>query len=74
MTRPTEPEITWTLSMTQANVVLSIIGKQPFEQIADLIIELRNQAQQQLQAYQQQNPQMPQMDANKPSNGDARLS
>ena len=72
MTRPTEPEITWTLSMTQANVVLSIIGKQPFEQIADLIIELRNQAQQQLQAFQQQNPMMP--GEHKPGNGDARAT
>ena len=40
--------------MAQANMVLSIIAKQPFEQVADLIMELRQQAQQQLQQFQQQ--------------------
>jgi hypothetical protein len=53
-TRPPEPEITWTLPMAQANMVLAIIGKQPFETVADLIMELRNQATAQIQLYQQQ--------------------
>jgi hypothetical protein len=57
MPRPNEPEITWTLSMDQANLMLSIAAKQPFEQVADLIVELRNQAQAQIQLFQQQHPQ-----------------
>lgn len=54
MSRPTEPEITWTLPMTQANMVLGILGDQKFNQVADLIIDLRNQAQAQIQLFQQQ--------------------
>ena len=54
MPRPNEPEITWTLGMEQANVVLSVLAQQPFERVADLIVELRNQAQAQIQLYQQQ--------------------
>jgi hypothetical protein len=54
MSRPPEPEITWTLPLPQANMLLAIVGKQPFEQVADLIIELRNQATAQIQLYQQQ--------------------
>jgi len=47
-----QPEITWTVSMDKANMILSIIAKQPFEVVADLIVELRNQAQSQLQMQQ----------------------
>jgi hypothetical protein len=54
MTVRSDPEITWTLSMTQANIILNVLGKQPFESVADLIMDLRNQAQAQIQLYQQQ--------------------
>lgn len=54
MAPPTEPEITWTISLPKANLMLAIMAKQPFEQVADLIIELRNQAQAQIQLFQQQ--------------------
>jgi hypothetical protein len=53
---PQSPNITWELPIEQANVVLSILGKQPFETVADLIMELRNQAGRQLQALQQPGP------------------
>jgi hypothetical protein len=51
---PQSPTISWELPLESANVVLAILGKQPFEQVADLIMELRNQAGRQLQALQQQ--------------------
>jgi hypothetical protein len=54
MPRPNEPEITWTLPMDQANTILSVLAQQPFERVAELIVELRNQAQAQIQLYQQQ--------------------
>jgi hypothetical protein len=40
--------------MDQANTILSVLAQQPFERVADLIVELRNQAQAQIQLYQQQ--------------------
>lgn len=47
--------------MGQANMVLSFLAKQPFEQVADLIVELRNQAQTQIQAFQAQHGGNPMM-------------
>lgn len=44
------PNIELSLDMAAVNKVLSILGKQPFEEVADLIVDIRNQAQQQLQA------------------------
>jgi hypothetical protein len=65
------PEITWTLTVDQANQVMAAVAKQPFEQVADLIVELRNQAQEQLKA--QQPPQMPPMPGSEAKpNGEAR--
>jgi hypothetical protein len=54
---PKDPEITWTLTMLQANQIMGTLAKQPFGEVADLIAELQNQAQSQLQG--QQMPQMP---------------
>lgn len=67
-----EPEITWTLPLEKANVVLMLIGKQPFEQVADLIMDLRNQAQAQLQSFQQQQAGGFEQPALQRSNGEAR--
>lgn len=55
MPRQNEPEITWTIHMDQANTILSVLAQQPFERVAELIVDLRNQAQAQLQSFQQQN-------------------
>jgi hypothetical protein len=40
--------------MEQANIVLSCMGKQKFERIADLLIEMRTTASRQVQEWQQQ--------------------
>jgi hypothetical protein len=50
--RMSDPTITWELPMSQANVVLGVLGKQPFEQVADLIVLLRQQAGEQIQRLQ----------------------
>jgi hypothetical protein len=70
MTRPSEPEITWTLPLAQANMVLGYLGEQKFRDVADIIIELRNQAQAQIQLFQQQ---IAQSEMAQRPNGDARV-
>lgn len=55
-TRPREPDINLTLSIDQMNQVLMYLGKQPFEQVADLVMNIRTQAQQQIQQFQQGQP------------------
>lgn len=56
---PQEPTITWQLPLNQANIILNVLGKQPFETVADLIMDLRQQAGTQLQRLQQQQPPLP---------------
>jgi hypothetical protein len=46
--------INWEVSIDQANVVLMILGKQPYEQVSDLIGFLRDQASRQVEAIQAQ--------------------
>jgi len=48
-----QPMVTWTLRLEDANTVLSIISKRPFEKVADLLMYLRSTANQQLQEFQQ---------------------
>ena len=43
-------KITIELTVDQANVVLAALAKLPFETVADLIVLIRQQAQEQLQA------------------------
>lgn len=52
MPRVNEPEITWTVSIEKANMMLAIIGKQPYDQVTELIHELRQQAAVQLAQHQ----------------------
>lgn len=42
-------KITIELTVDQANVVLAALAKLPFETVADLIVAIRQQAQEQLQ-------------------------
>ena len=58
MPTPPVPEITWTVTIDRANVILSIIAKRPFEEIADIIMDLRTQAAPQIQKLQQALPMM----------------
>jgi hypothetical protein len=46
--------INWEVSIDQANVVLMILGKQPYEQVNQLIEFLREQAGRQIEAIQAQ--------------------
>ncbi|KKM16279.1 hypothetical protein LCGC14_1687470 [marine sediment metagenome] len=45
---PLDTEVTLKLTVAQINVVLQILAKQPFEEIAHLIAEIQNQANQQV--------------------------
>jgi hypothetical protein len=51
--RPVEPEINWNVSLERANIILSILAKQPFEVISPIMDDLRAQAQNQIQQLQQ---------------------
>lgn len=48
------PEITWTVTLDQANQILQILGNQNFNKIADLIMNLRRQGEAQVQLLNQQ--------------------
>lgn len=52
---PETPTISWTMSLDHANTVLAVLGEQPFNKIAPLLLELRTQAERQCQTWQQQN-------------------
>lgn len=45
-----ETQLNISLTVDQVNVVLASLAKQPFEAVADLIVSVRQQAQEQLQA------------------------
>ena len=42
------PDVTLTLDVQAVNKLLQYLGKQPFEEVADLIVDIRNQAAMQL--------------------------
>jgi len=53
-------EITWSIELETANQILRVLGKQPFDEVADTITLLRYQASTQLQTMQAtQGPQAP---------------
>jgi hypothetical protein len=45
--------ISLTLSVAEINTVLSVLGKQPFDQVADLILKVRSVTLQQIADAQQ---------------------
>jgi hypothetical protein len=47
------PNITWNLSLEHANLVLQCLGKQKFDRVADLMIDLRQQAAKNIQTWQE---------------------
>lgn len=49
--------LTFTLTLDQTNVILAALGKQSFETVAPVIDSIRQQAQPQLQAAEQQETQ-----------------
>ena len=51
---PTQPEITVVLPIDQLNTVLDLLGTHPYNQVADLLINIRQQAGQQIQQMPQQ--------------------
>jgi hypothetical protein len=54
-TRPMqEPDITWTMPLSIARTVLSIVAKQPYEQVSGIIRMLEEQGNQQLQQFEAQ--------------------
>lgn len=65
--RQQEPNINWTISIDKANLILSVLGRQPFDQIADLIVDLRGQAASQLQPPPMMPRQQPMMQADPPA-------
>ena len=50
---PTQPEITVVLPIDQLNIVLGLLGTHPYNQVADLLINIRQQAGQQIQQMPQ---------------------
>ena len=46
--------LNFTLTLDQTNVILAALGKQPFETVAPIVDAIRQQAQPQLQAAEQQ--------------------
>ena len=60
------PEITWSVPMAQANHILDVLGRQPYNEIAPLVMFLRRQADAQIQLLQQQQGVGQQPQANPP--------
>lgn len=48
------PEITWTLPIDQANLILNLLGNYSFNKIADILVNLRRQGEAQIQLLNQQ--------------------
>ncbi|HTB46495.1 MAG TPA: hypothetical protein VK741_22935 [Acetobacteraceae bacterium] len=48
-------EITVTLPIEALNKTLMLLGSHPFNEVADIIVDMRNQAQEQIQKLQQPN-------------------
>lgn len=53
----TKMNLTFNLTLDQTNVILAALGKQSFETVAPVIDSIRQQAQPQLQAAEQQETQ-----------------
>lgn len=49
-------ELTFTLTLEQANIILASLAKQPYEAVAEVIQTIQAQAQGQLQAAQEAPP------------------
>lgn len=67
-----QPTIRIELSIDQLNSILMTLGKRPFEEVADLIVDIRNQATPQVQQHQQRAQvaqTMQPMPAPRPANG-----
>ena len=56
-TQTTEPILQFQLPVTEVNFILSLVGKQPYDQVAGLIDKIRAQAAPQLVAFAQQQEQ-----------------
>jgi hypothetical protein len=56
---PNNPEISVTLPLSMWNLCFDCLGDQPFKKVADLIVAIRSQAQQQAQAVSMTRPQSP---------------
>lgn len=54
---PETPTITFSMAFENAQAVLTIIGDQPFNKVAPLLMELRAQMERQVQTWQQQQAQ-----------------
>jgi hypothetical protein len=52
--QPQEPEITWTMPLSLARTILSIIAKQPYESVNGIIRMLEEQGNAQLAQLEQQ--------------------
>lgn len=48
-----EKEITLTLTLNDANLILAALGKLPFEAVADLVAKVKAQGQAQIEAAQE---------------------
>jgi hypothetical protein len=54
MSRANNPDINLTLPLDDVNNLLTWIGEKPFNSVADLVVEVRNQVNQQIAKYQQE--------------------
>ena len=50
---PSSPELMLSLPIEQVNTILMYLGKQEFDKVADLIMNIRMQAQKQVQDWQE---------------------
>jgi len=55
--RGTNPDITLTMPLDDLNKALGLLGTHPFNDVADLIFDWRNQTSQQIQQLQQRQQQ-----------------
>jgi hypothetical protein len=54
MSRANNPDINFSLPLEDVNNLLTWIGEKPFNQVADLVVEMRNQVNQQIAQYQRE--------------------
>ena len=53
---PTPPEITITINVEQLNAMMALLGTHPYNQVADLLMLIRQQATAQIQQMQTARP------------------
>ncbi len=58
-------EINITMPIDALNKTLMLLGSHPFNEVADIIVDMRNQAQEQIQRLQQ--PRLPPSESERPS-------